>query len=282
VRIDDDGTAAVEFGDGVVGARPATGSENVQATYRKGGGRGGNVDAGSLSLLPVRPIGVRSANNPLAAAGATDPETLDDIRSNASLTVMTLDRIVSLRDYEDFARAFQGVGKALATWSWVGQRRGVFVTVAGAGGDELLESGQTYKNLLAAMRSAGDPHVSLRVQSYRHAFFRLSATIIIAPEADIAIVLAAVEAALRAAFSFETRNFGQPATLSETMATMQAVAGVVAVDIDQFFRTDEPDGGSINTALAAAAPRSGEDGALIAAELLTLDPRPVGLVGVFA
>jgi hypothetical protein len=282
VRIDDDGTAAVEFGDGVVGARLATGSENVQATYRKGGGRAGNVDAGSLSLLPVRPIGVRSANNPLAAAGATDPETLDDIRSNASLTVMTLDRIVSLRDYQDFARAFQGVGKALATWSWVGQRRGVFVTVAGAGGDELLESGQTYKNLLAAMRSAGDPHVSLRVQSYRHAFFRLSATIIIATEADIAIVLAAVEAALRTAFSFDARNFGQPATLSETMATMQAVAGVIAVDIDQFFRTDEPDGGSTNAALAATAPRSGEDGALIAAELLTLDPRPVELVGVFA
>ena len=59
-------------------------------------------------------------------------------------------------------------------------------------------------------------------------------------------------------------------------------ANVVAVDIDQFFRTDGPDGGSINAALAAAAPRSGEDGALIAAELLTLDPRPVELVGVFA
>ncbi|WOJ90434.1 putative baseplate assembly protein [Methylocapsa polymorpha] len=279
VRIDDDGTAAVEFGDGVVGARLATGNENVQATYRKGGGKVGNVDAGRLSLLPVRPMGVRSAINPLAAAGATDAETLDEIRNNAALTVLTLDRIVSLSDYEDFARAFQGVGKALATWSWSGQRQGVFVTVAGAGGEELLESGQTYKSLLAAMRAAGDPHVSLRVQSYRQAFFRLSATIIVAADYEIASVLASVDAALRTAFSFDVRSFGQPATLSEAMATMQAVAGVVAVDIVRFFRIDDPNGGGIYMALAAAAPRSGDDGALIAAELLTLDPRPVDLVG---
>jgi hypothetical protein len=282
VRIGDDGIATVEFGDGVIGARPATGSENIQARYRKGGGTAANVDAGRLTLLPVRPMGVRSANNPLAAAGATDPETLDDIRNGAALTVLTLDRIVSLRDYEDFARAFQGVGKALATWSWSGQRRGVFITVAGAGGDEVLESGQTYKSLLAAMRSAGDPHVSLRVQSFRQAFFRISASILVGSDYEIAVVLVGVEAALRSAFSFDARSFGQPAILSEAMATIQSVAGVVAVDVDQFFRTDDPSGGGINSVLPAAAPRSGQGGALIAAELLTLDPRPVDLVGAFA
>ena len=54
-------------------------------------------------------------------------------RRNAPLTVLTLDRIVSLRDYEDFARAFGGIAKALATWTWDGQRQGIFVTVAGVG-----------------------------------------------------------------------------------------------------------------------------------------------------
>ena len=150
----DDGSTTVEFGDGVTGARPATGSENITAIYRKGMGAAGNVDAGKITLLPVRPLGVRGVINPLPASGATDPEQRDDIRRNAALTILTLDRIVSLQDYEDFARAFAGIAKALATWSWIGQTRGVFVTVAGPTAPQLADTGQTYINLLAAMRKA--------------------------------------------------------------------------------------------------------------------------------
>ncbi|MBI1868073.1 MAG: putative baseplate assembly protein [Methylocystis sp.] len=281
-RRTDDGQTMVEFGDGVVGARPPTGIENIKAVYRKGGGAAGNVEAGRLTLLPARPVGVRAVNNLLAASGATDPETLADIRRNAALTVLTLDRIVSLQDYEDFARAFPGVGKALASWSWSGKTRGIFVTIAGAGGADTPESGQVYLNLLSAMRKAGDPHVPLRVKSYRQAFFRLAATVIVAPDADQPSVLAAVEFALRAAFSFETRSFGQDVALSEVMAAIQAVQGVTAVDIDQFFRTDDPNSGGLSPLLAAAAPIPGEEGAPLAAELLTLDPRPLILVGARA
>jgi hypothetical protein len=225
--------------------------------------------------------------------------------------VLTLNRIVSLQDYEDFARAFPGVGKALATWSWSGQTRGVFITIAGADGADVPESGQVYLNLLSAMRKAGDPHVPLRVQSYRQAFFRLAATVIVAPDADQPSVLAAVEGALRGAFSFEARSFGQDVALSEVMATIQAVPGVTALDIGQFFRTDDPNGGGLSfsfgrirsvlsdgtvrpvslnrnfrlapalaAVLAAAAPLPGEEGAPLAGEVLTLDPRPLDLVGV--
>ena len=80
--------------------------------------------------------------NQLIARGnvAADPESRDDARHNAPLTVLALDRIVSLQDYEDFAGAFSGIGKALATWTWDGERRAVFVTVAGPGpaGSDLL------------------------------------------------------------------------------------------------------------------------------------------------
>ena len=133
-RAGDDGKVTVLFGDGRTGARLPSGTENVRATYRKGIGKAGNVKAGQLSLLLTRPLGVRAALNPLPAAGGDDPETLDRARRNAPLTVLTLDRIVSLRDYEDFARAFAGIAKALATWTWDGERQGVFVTVAGVDG----------------------------------------------------------------------------------------------------------------------------------------------------
>jgi predicted phage baseplate assembly protein len=278
----DDGRTTVEFGDGTAGARPATASENIAAVYRKGMGAAGNVDAGKITLLPVRPLGVRSVVNPLAASGAADPEQRDDIRRNAALPILTLDRIVSLQDYEDFARAFAGVTKALATWSWVVQIRGIFVTVAGAAGAQLPETGQTYINLLAAMRKAGDPHVGLRVQSYRNAFFRLMATVTIAPDAASDAVLASVEAALRASFSFTARDFGQPVALSEVLAAIQSVAGVRAAQIGQLFRTDDPNGPGLASVLTAAVPMTGSAGEPLAAELLTLDPRPLDLVGVSA
>jgi predicted phage baseplate assembly protein len=281
-RTSDDGATTVEFGDGQAGARPPTGVENIVAVYRKGAGAAGNVEANRLSLLTARPPGVRGVTNPLSAKGATDSETRDDIRRNAALTMLTLDRIVSLQDYEDFARAFAGVAKASATWTWSGQTRGVFVTVAGAGGAELAEQDQTYINLLAAMRKAGDPHVSLRVQTYRKTYFRLAATVMVDPDARTEDVLAAVEQKLRTAFSFDARGFGQPAALSEVMAAIQSVAGVRAVDVDKFFRTDDPAADGISRILIAAAPEAGTEDQPLAAELLTLDPRPVELVGVNA
>jgi len=292
----DDGTTTVLFGDGVNGARPATGVENISAIYRKGIGAVGNVDAGQLSLLTTRPLGVRSVANPLAAGGGTDPELIDSIRRNAPLTILTMDRIVSLQDYEDFSHAFAGVAKAMAVpWTWSGHARGVFLTIAGPGGADIERDSVTYANLLAAIQNAGAPHVPLQVQSYRKAYFELAATITVKPDFQTDSVVAAVEQALSLQFSFDARAFGQPVMLSEVMAVMQAVPGVLAVDIDRLSRignlSGNIDGLSRSddllrfellppASLSAAVPEMLSDGTLLAAELLTLDPRPVDLRGV--
>ena len=251
-RAGDDGKLTVLFGDGRAGARLPSGTENVRATYRKGIGKTGNVKAGQLSLLLTRPLGVRAALNPLPAAGGDDPETLDRARRNAPLTVLTLDRIVSLRDYEDFARAFGGIAKALATWTWDGQRQGVFVTVAGVDGAALDENGETFKNLVTAMHNAGDPYVPLRVKSYAAAEFMLAAVVTRHPDYLADKVEADVRAALLRYFAFDARAFGQPVALSEVMAAIQAVPGVVAVDIDALHRLDLVGGAGLQVRLPAA------------------------------
>ena len=112
LRHDDDGRTTVQFGDGINGARLPTGQNNVRAEYRKGTGLGGLVEAGQLSQLLSRPLGLKEVVNPEDAEGAEDPESRDDARKNAPTTVLTLDRAVSLQDYEDFARTFAGVAKA--------------------------------------------------------------------------------------------------------------------------------------------------------------------------
>jgi predicted phage baseplate assembly protein len=271
-RTNDEGKTTVQFGDGRTGARLPTGQDNVSATYRKGTGLPGLVRANQLSQLMTRPLGVKGVINPSAASGAADSEARDEARRNAPLTVMTLERVVSLADYEDFARAFAGIGKALATWTWNGEQRGVFLTVAGVGGAE-IES-PLDKNLLDAMRAAGDPSVPLEVVSYQPRLFRLKAKVRVHPDHLPGSVLPEVERALRARFSFDARAFGQPVALSEVIGYVQQVAGVLAVDVDELYRTGEA--AALNTLLPADAPRAGSSQAA-PAELLTLDPGPLAL-----
>jgi predicted phage baseplate assembly protein len=273
-RTGDDGKTTVIFGDGKTGARLPTGQENVKATYRKGIGLSGLVDRDRLTLLMTKPLGVKAVTNPVEASGADDPEQLKDARANAPLTVLTLGRIVSLRDYQDFARAFSGISKALATWTRFGEKRGVFVTIAGAGGADVKDDSPLHDNLLQAMTGAGDTKVPLLVKSYQQRLFRLSATLSLNAEYLAEKVLVEVEQKLRDAFSFEAREFGQPAHLSEVVAVMQNVSGVIAVNVTEFYRSDQPVECKLH--IAASAPSPGDEEEL-PAELLTLDPRPLAL-----
>ena len=264
----DDGTVTLTFGDGIRGSRLPTGHDNVRARYRKGTGLEGRVKEHQLSLLLTRPLGVKSAENPRPAEGAADPEIFADARRNAPLTVLTLDRAVSLQDYEDFARAFSGVARAHAVWTWEVNARGVFVTVAGAKGALLSDDGDTIRNLARALREHGNPLVSVRVRGYRPATFRLAATVTAAADRVPETVLAAVKAALAARFSFAARDFGQPVALSEVVAVMQDVPGVESVSLEALHR----DAGGLDNYLAVATPESGASAEnVVPAEFLTLD-----------
>ncbi|MEO8108821.1 MAG: putative baseplate assembly protein [Ginsengibacter sp.] len=273
-RRNDDGKTTVIFGDGITGARLPTGQENIKAKYRKGIGLGALVKANQLSQLLTRPLGVKDAVNPVAATGAADPEILEDARINAPLGILTLGRIVSLQDYEDFARAFAGIQKALAVWTWVSERRHIFITVAGAAGAEIEKDSFLYDNLLKAIRKQSDPQVSLTLESYIPKFFRIKANIQVDPDYINEEVLAEIEDNLRETFSFRNRQFGQAVTYSEVVSVIQQVEGVVAVDIDKLYRSDLPE--DITYRIQASVPMSGDEN-ILAAELITLDQRPVDL-----
>jgi len=273
-QLDDNGNTTVIFGNGVTGARLPTGLENIKATYRKGIGLGGLVKADQLTQLMTRPFGVKGVTNPLAASGAADREQLEEARRNAPLTVLTLGRIVSLQDYEDFARTFSGIDKALATWTWFGEKRGVFVTVAGPSGAEVAESSQLYKNLVSAMGSSGNQLVPLQVKSYQSGLFRVTASLKIDPAYIPEKVLADAEQKLREEFSFENRSFGQPVHLSEVFTVLQQVTGVIAVNITALYRSNESS--ALNQHIAAAVPLPTRT-QVLPAEILTLDSQPLNL-----
>jgi hypothetical protein len=277
VRIDDDGSTRVTFGDGVSGSRLPTGKSNVTATYRKGIGLSGHVLAGQLTLLQSRPLGLKNVINPVPASGAQDPESLEEARVNAARTVRTLDRVVSLADYADFARSFAGIGKAQALEVWSGQVRLVHLTVASATGLVLDPLSDVYRNLLKGLREASDPSQPVQVDSFVPRLFNLTASLIVEPNYDSSSVLAAARAALRREFSFAARAFAQPVTEAEIMAIFQRVEGVTAVRVTALHATDRPAPPLAGVLAAAAAHFDGVSRSVLPAELLTLHPAGLSL-----
>lgn len=270
VRISDEGKATVIFGDGLHGARLPSGENNVTATYRSGIGMDGHVPAGSLTLLPTRPLGIRGVTNPLPASGAADPETMDNARRNAPLTVRTLERIVTLSDYEDFACAFAGIGKSQAVAVWSGERNLVHLTIAAADGGQVDPASSLYENLVAAINLARDPAQSLRVAGFEKMLFNMQSNVVVdKPRYMVKEVFEAIRTALLETFSFEKRAFGQMVTAAEVLALIQGVPGVIAVDLDALYLST----GSalLNTLLPAQIARL-ENGIIKKAQLLLINP----------
>ena len=67
--------------------------------------------------------------------------------------MMSLDRLVSVQDYADFARTFAGIGKASAARLSDGRRQLVQVTIAGADDIPIDPTSDLFQNLLIALRA---------------------------------------------------------------------------------------------------------------------------------
>jgi ligand-binding sensor domain-containing protein len=236
IRIQDDGTTTITFGDGIRGARLPSGLENVTATYRSGLGMAGNVGAVQLKLLKARPLGIQDVINPLPASGGEDQEPLETAKVKAPSTVKILDRIVSLPDFENFTRSFAGIGKAQTTALWTGSNQLVHITIAGINGSEVLPESELYLKLMAAIDSARDLSEQVQIASYQRLLFNLEARILVDPSYIAALVEQAVQQKLIEQFAFDRRDFGQPVTAAAVIATMHQIEGVIAVDLDALHR----------------------------------------------
>lgn len=275
VRIADDGTTTVRFGDGIAGARLPTGVDNVTARYRTGIGVAAEVGEGRLTLLRTRPLGLKSVVNPVAATGASDPESRDEARSNAPLTVRTLDRIVSLSDYRDFARSFAGIGKAIATPVWSGDHKVVHITVGSASGSTVDPDSDLFRNLSNAVSAVSDGGVPVVLAGYAPRFFALGTAVIVDDAYDADVVLAAVRTALEDAYRYERRHFAQPVTESEVVALVHDVEGVAAATVTALHYIDTAVG---KASALASAPARFDAGprTIVPAELVLL--APTGLI----
>ncbi|HEU0318614.1 MAG TPA: putative baseplate assembly protein [Solirubrobacteraceae bacterium] len=95
------------------GAVPAKGAALRITAYRHGGGRGGNVAAGTLNVMRTSIPGVSSVANPAPARGGLDQESLSAARHRTTLELRTRYRAVTAEDFEVLARnASPQIGRA--------------------------------------------------------------------------------------------------------------------------------------------------------------------------
>jgi uncharacterized phage protein gp47/JayE len=267
-QTDDSGTTTVVFGNGLHGLRVPTGSGNVKAVYRSGTGKAGNVDAEQISQLATQPLGVKSVINPLAAAGGAEGDTRDQARRNVPIGITALDRLVSVQDYADFARRFAGIGKASARRLTDGRRLLVHLTIAGKDDIPIDPTTDLYHALVLALADAGDASQPVQISLRRLKLLVIAAGVKVKPDYAWEVVAAAVRTALLDRYSFDGRDLGQNAFLSEAVSTIQATPGVLYVDMRTFDAVAE----SVTAAQLATLATTLMLNSVVPAELAYLDP----------
>jgi hypothetical protein len=251
-EMDNDGIAHLRFGDGRLGQMPDAGAV-FRADYRIENGTPGNVGAEAIAYILFRKETVKGIilrpRNPLAAAGATDRERMEDVKLFAPGAFKTiLERAITAQDYAELVdRDFPAsVQRASADLRWTGSWYEALVTVdphgSEAPAETLLES--ILKNLYQYRRISHD----LIVKPAKYVPLDLELDICVAPD----YLQGHVEAALLDAFSDrvlpngrhgffypDNLTFGQPIYLSRIIAAAQAVPGVRSAKVAKLERLFE-------------------------------------------
>ena len=114
VREDPDNVSWVQFGDGKTGARVPSGVKNVTAVYRIGTGAFGKLKEKAKVQASAKLDRLDKIQMPGEALDGAQPEGGDNARIAAPGKIQSLDRLVSLEDYESEALGLAGVTKAAA------------------------------------------------------------------------------------------------------------------------------------------------------------------------
>lgn len=117
VKVDNNDSATVYFGDGVTAGLVPTGT--ISCSYKTGGGASGNVAAHSIQAIPTTLQDIHgtsvlvTCDNNAGATGGADREGAEAIRQNAPQSITAPVTSVARTDFEIHSRQVPGVDRAL-------------------------------------------------------------------------------------------------------------------------------------------------------------------------
>ncbi len=226
VRMKEDGTLTITFGDGHHGRRLPSGTNNVRIKHRIGVGLSGNLAPYSLEKeVKPHPL-IDSLLQPMASTGGNDMESADSMRANAPASVLTIERAVSVTDFTHLAAGNSSVWQARAFRLPPGPGRAdrIEVAIVPAGGGSLGTLGETLTDFLTAHALPG---VQVSIVAFQAIILDLTLTLRIKEdEFDPDFVAEAVRQAVLKAFTLEKAKLGEPLFRSQVFEIVEAVAGV--------------------------------------------------------
>ena len=240
VRVETDGldVTRLRFGDGIHGAISPAGSAII-VQYLTTLGSAGNCAPHRITTL-VTPVLVNGSpipllvDNPVAATGGAERESLDVARQQAPATLRTLWKAVTKADYQALCEGFPGVAKAqvLDANDCLNIRLyTVRICVAPEGGG--LPTAQLKGELLAFLDARRVLTVEVLLDDPRYHPVPMMAEVYVYPGERLDTVRQRVEETLANNFAFERQTFGQAIYPSDLIALLDAVPGVSHVSLLQ-------------------------------------------------
>lgn len=247
---DEQGALWIEFGDNLNGAVPGVGLI-IFGTYRAGGGAFGNIAAGLVtnfadSAIAGVAIQLDVNNVPVTSAmsGGADPETIEQIRTNAPRVFRTQNRAVTLQDFADLALKVPGVARAKAV---AGTFTSVTVYVVGPNGGTPPQTLLNQVSALLTPACLAGTSLTITVPSVVAVNVGTVGTPIavqVYPRYKRSAVEYNVQQAIKTLLSFSNVDFGTRLTVSDFYAAIMSVEGVQYVAIPMIARADAVQSGT--------------------------------------
>lgn len=241
-EIEQDGITYLRFGDDIMGKQPDGGFQPL-ATYRIGNGRKGNVGRDSITRVVWDSDGINKVQNPIAATGGTNAETMTQAKEFAPMAFRTQERAVTEADYAEKTELHPEVQKAAARFHWTGSWYTVFVTVDRKNGFDINDQ---FKNEillhLEKYRMAG---YDLEIRQPQFVPLDIELNVCVKPgyfktnvEERLLEVFSRYDLpeGIRGFFHPDNFTFGQAVYLSAIYKLAMSVAGVESVEAKSFQR----------------------------------------------
>ena len=226
--LDGAGNTFIQFGDGVSGKIPPNGvSTTANYRYTTTAPSLGNISAGTLKTLGIATT--VSVTNAKTFSGGADAESTDSIRANASKTLTTANRAVSLTDYANLAVKESGVSKAIAL---ANSFASIAIYVVGEGGGALSSSLKT--SVQNSFTNKTPPGTTVSVKDYTPVYPYLNVTVNVLPQYNSDNIISAVQSALKDLFSFDNVSFNDFITEGEIYSTCKSVDGVSWITVNDY------------------------------------------------
>jgi Baseplate J-like protein len=225
------------FGDGIHGAVPPAGADNIRARrYRTGGGAQGNLGAGAVRDV-LGGVLVEGVTSPLPAEGGADAEWVEDVLERGPLTIRHRRQAVTAADAEALAR--EG-SPAVALARALPRGTGVGVAIVPRSPDPRpLPSLELRREVRSFLRARAPASLAGALEVVEPTYVPVGVAAVIAPLDPAAggLVVAAAREALERFLHPLTGGpggtgwpFGRGVYLSDVAALLEGLAGIDYVE----------------------------------------------------